>query len=62
MDALKRRSEVPHHVAEPGFKRSRTPHQHVIVANAKCRSRRGADQFAQAPPNAVAFHRIADLL
>src|SRR6516164_5873714 len=62
MDVLKRRSEIPHHFAEARFERRRPPHQHIIVANAKRCRRHGADQFAQAPPHAVAFHGITDLL
>jgi hypothetical protein len=62
VDAVKRRSEILHHFGEPGFKRSAPPRQHVIVAGAKRCERRNADKLAQAPPYAVAFHGIADLL
>jgi hypothetical protein len=62
MDAPKRRSEIPLHFAEPGFERRRPTHQHVVVARAKRRGRRGANEFAQAPAHAIAFHGIADLL
>jgi hypothetical protein len=62
MDAMKRRSEVVNHLAEPGLERRAPSDQHVIVAGAKRRGWRDADKFAQATPHAVAFHRIADLL
>jgi len=62
MDALKRRSEILHHFAEARFERRRPTYQHVIVASTERCCRRGADQFAQAPPHAVAFHGITDLL
>jgi hypothetical protein len=62
MDSLKRRGKVVHHGFELGFKRRRTPHQNIVVVGAKLFGRGGANQFAQAPPHAVAFHGIADLL
>lgn len=32
MDAVKRRGEILHHVAEPGLKRRPPSHQYVIVS------------------------------
>jgi hypothetical protein len=62
MDAVERRSEVTLHDIECGPERRRPSHQHIIVAGAKRCGRGDADQFAEAPPHAVAFHGIADLL
>ena len=62
MDSLKRRGKVVHHGVEPGLKRGRPTHQHIIVAGAKRFAPGNANQFAQTPPHAVAFHGIADLL
>jgi len=62
MDSLQRRGKVVHHIIELGLKRRRPPHQHIIVAGAKRFGPGNANQFAHAPPHAVAFHGIADLL
>jgi hypothetical protein len=62
VDSLERRGKVVHHGVELGPQRRRPPHQHVIVAGAKRFGGGNANQFAQAPPHAVAFHGIADLL
>ena len=62
MDSLKRRGKVVHHGFELGPQRRRPSHQHIIVASAKRLGRGNANQFTQAPPHAVAFHGIADLL
>jgi hypothetical protein len=62
VDAMKRRNEILHHIDEPGLERCPPSHQHVIVSSAKRCGRRNADEFAQAPPHAVALHGTADLL
>lgn len=62
VDSLERRGKVVHHGVELGPQRRWPPHQHVIVAGAKRFGGSNANQFAQAPPHAVAFHGIADLL
>jgi len=62
MNAQKRHGEILHHIVEPRLERRSPSHQHVIVSGAKRSGRRAADERAQAPPHAVAFHGIADLL
>jgi hypothetical protein len=61
VDAVERRGKIAHHGVELGLQRRRSPHQYIIVAGAKRCEWGNADQFAQAPPHAVAFHGIADL-
>jgi hypothetical protein len=62
VDSLQRRGKLVRHGVELSLKRRRPSHQHIIVAGAKRFGRGNANQFAQAPPHAVAFHGIADLL
>jgi hypothetical protein len=65
MQPAQRRVEFPHHVAEWRFQRCPPPNQNIIVAGkkrrAKFRPRHEADDLTQTAPDAVSFHRIADL-
>ncbi len=59
-----RRIEFLHHLAERGGERSPPADQHIVVAgtqSARPGGRRQPNDLPQAPPHAVAFHRIADL-
>jgi hypothetical protein len=61
MNAAQRGGELPGHVGERSGKRRPPPDQDVIVSGAKRGRWRKPHHFAQPPPHAIAFDRVADL-
>jgi hypothetical protein len=61
MHADERLGEFPDHVPERQLQRRPAPNQDIIVAAAQVSGAGEPHQFAQPPPDAVAFHGIADL-
>ena len=61
MDAIERRDEFPHHIAEPRFERGAPPNQHVIVPGMQIAGIRKPHDFPQTAPHPVTLDRLADL-
>jgi len=61
MNAVECHIEFPRHVPERGRQRRGTSNEDVIVTGAQTSRVSALDQFAQAAPDPVAHHGIADL-
>ena len=61
MDAIERRVEFPHHLAELRVERGAPPNEHVIVAGMQLAGIRKPHDFPQTAPHPVTLDRLADL-
>ncbi len=61
MDAIERRIEFPHHLAEWRIEGGAPPDQHVIMADIQLAGIRKPHEFSQTAPHPVALDRLADL-